>query len=101
LNYSEESICDIEEPSFDIFKLDKAVGQENTLSTISSYIFITMGLYSFINYSNFENFVDLITKGYGRKNPYHTDLHAADVEQTCYIFLKYGDIKEVIIYFKL
>lgn len=95
INFPEDCILAIEDPEFDIFQLDKTVGKENTLSTISCYIFITMGLYSFINYSNFENFIDYITKGYSRQNPYHTDLHAADVEQTCYIFLKYGHIKEV------
>jgi hypothetical protein len=98
LNYSEDYISDIEQQSFNIFLLDNAVGKENTLSTISSFIFITMGLYSLINYSNFENFVEQITKGYGRKNPYHTDLHAADVEQTCFIYLIHGQVKEVNIY---
>jgi hypothetical protein len=55
-----------------------------------------MGLYSIIDYTKFENFIEHIAKGYYRKNPYHTDLHAADVEQTSYILLKYGNLIEVV-----
>jgi hypothetical protein len=71
LDFSEECIITIEEPTFDIFKLESEVGKENTLSTVSCYIFISLGLYSIINYSNFENFLQEITKGYSRSNPYH------------------------------
>ena len=95
INFSEECISSIEDPSFNIHKLEEAVGQENTLSTVSCYIFISLGLYSMINYSYFENFIAEITKGYYRSNPYHNDLHAADVEQTCYLYLICGNVKEV------
>jgi hypothetical protein len=71
LNFSEDCIVLIENPNFDIFKLEKEVGQENTLSTISCYIFITMGLYSIVNYNNFETFLQAITKGYNRTSAYH------------------------------
>ncbi len=71
LNISEESFKNIEEPTFDIFKLEDEVGKENILSTVSCYIFITQGLYSCINYNTFENFLSSITRGYTRNNPYH------------------------------
>lgn len=71
LDFSEECIITIEEPTFDIFKLEGEVGKDNTLSTVSCYIFISLGLYSVINYNNFENFLQQITKGYTRANPYH------------------------------
>lgn len=100
LDVNEDVIMSIDSPEFDIFQLEKVVGKENTLSTVSCYIFITNGLYSIINYTNFENFLDLITNGYDRKNPYHNDLHAADVEQTCYMYLKYGSLREVINYYR-
>ena len=96
LNFSEDSIVTIQETTFDVFQLEKSIGKDNTLSTISCYIFIEMGLYSIINYSNFENFIELIRKGYNRKNSYHTDLHAADVQQTCYLFFRYGGLKDVL-----
>ena len=72
LDFSEECIISIENPTFDIFKLEEEVGKENTLSTVSCYIFISLGLYSVINYNNFENFLHGITKGYSRKSSYHT-----------------------------
>jgi hypothetical protein len=67
----ESSIITIEDPSFDIFKLEDEVGQEHTLSTVSCYIFTSMGLYSMIDYEKFEHFIKAITKGYTRDNPYH------------------------------
>ena len=77
--FSEESINKIETQEFNIFKLEEEVGAENTLSVISCYIFNSNNLYSYFNYNKFENFLQAITKGYNRENPYHTDLHAADV----------------------
>jgi hypothetical protein len=71
IDFPEECIITIEEPTFDIFKLENEVGKENTLSTVSCYIFSTMGLYSIINYAKFENFLQVITKGYTRNNHYH------------------------------
>jgi hypothetical protein len=71
LSFSESCIASIETSIFDIFKLEDEVGQENTLSTVSCYIFTTMGLYSLIQYEKFENFIHAITKGYSRNNPYH------------------------------
>lgn len=71
LDFSEECFATIDKPTFDIFKLEKEVGEENSLSTVTCYIFITMGLYSHINYNNLENFLHAITKGYTRKNSYH------------------------------
>jgi hypothetical protein len=85
----------IDRPEFNIFLFDEQVGKENTLSMISCYIFLNLGLYSIIQYENFENFLEVIVKGYSRNNPYHNDLHAADVEQTCYIYQRYGNMKEV------
>jgi hypothetical protein len=94
INFSET--CTIDDYRFDIFELEKVVGKENTLSTVSCFIFLNMNLYSKISYTNFENFIELIRRGYSRENSYHTDLHAADVEQTCYTFFKYGGLKEAL-----
>ena len=58
--YSESSASAIEEPSFNIFELNDVGGRDNTLSTITCYIFITHGLYSFVNYEKFENFIYVI-----------------------------------------
>jgi hypothetical protein len=72
LNYSEDAINTIEEPTFDIFKLESEVGAENILSTVSCYIFTNLGFYSLIKYDRFEAFIQEIAKGYIRSNPYHT-----------------------------
>jgi hypothetical protein len=71
LDLKEETIATIELPHFNIFQLESEVGKENTLSTVSCYIFITLGLYSVISYSHFENFLHAIAKGYTRNNTYH------------------------------
>ena len=96
VSFSDESISKIETPLFNIFKLENEVGPENTLSVISCYLFTTYGLYSLIKYEKFEKFIQSVTKGYNRANPYHTDLHAADIAQTCMIIMKYGKIKELL-----
>lgn len=96
ITFSEESINKIETPDFNIFKLEEEVGAENTLSVVGCYIFTSYGLYSIIKYNKFEKFVQEITRGYIRSNPYHNDLHAADVTQTCMIYLKYAKIKEFL-----
>lgn len=92
LNINQAILQDIDKPTFDLFKLDDEVGKENTLSVIGFYIFTIYGFYDLIKYSKFENFLQGITKGYIRKNPYHNDLHAADITHTCMIYLKYGGI---------
>ncbi len=71
ITISDEMISQIEESYFNIFDLEKEVGENNILSTIICYVFSSMGFYSFINYSKFENFIHEITNGYNRKNPYH------------------------------
>lgn len=68
---SEKTVSTIDDPDFDIFKLEKEVGAENTLTVVGSYIYSVNGFYSFINHKKFEKYINLITKGYIRENPYH------------------------------
>ena len=84
----------IEEQDFDIFDFDKNVGKQNTLFLIGNYIFIKFSLNSVIKKDKFNNWCRKITEGYTRKNPYHSDLHAADITQTCLIYLLHGKINE-------
>ena len=95
ITFAEETISTIETQEFNIFKLEEEVGPENTLSIIGCYILTSYGLYSKINYDKFEKFIQAITKGYNRENPYHTDLHAADVTQTCLVYIKQAKMKEL------
>ena len=83
----------IENQNFDIFELDKKTSK-NSLILIGCYIFNRYGFNNIMNYSMFQNWCHKIAVGYGRKNPYHTDLHAGDVTQSCFVFFKIGKINE-------
>ena len=84
----------IETEDFNIFEVDKK-SSGNTLVLISCYIFNRFGFHNLIKYSNFENWCSAIASGYNRKNPYHTDLHAGDITQTCLVYFKIGKINEI------
>ena len=100
LDIPEELIDLIEEPTFSIFKLDQKVGRENTLGVIGYHIFNAYGFYTLIKYPIFENFIKAVSLGYIRKNPYHNDLHAGDVTQTCMtLFNKLKIFKHELIFF--
>ena len=96
INYS-----NIENKDFDIFELEKNVGRENVLFIIGNYLFNKLSFSSVIKLDKFNNWCKKIAIGYNRKNPYHNDLHAADVTQTSYIHLTYGKINEKIKFNKI
>ena len=100
-NYSlyEKNLNDefnIDDKDFNIFEFDKSVGRENTLVLIGKYIFNYFDFEEIINQSKFNNWCKKISEGYNRNNSYHTDLHAADITHTSYIFFKEGLINEII-----
>ena len=88
ISLSADVVSHIERSDFNIFLLENSVGQDNTLAFVSCYIFTTHNFYSIIHYHKFENFIRAVTHGYTRSNPYHNDLHAADVTQTCMSYIK-------------
>ena len=85
----------IETENFDIFELDNKVGRSNVLPLIGYYIFNRFGFHDIINYNKYEKWIKKIDEGYYRTNSYHTNIHAADVTQTCLIYLKLGKIDEI------
>ena len=95
INFPSELIDDIEDPSFDIFSLESYISH-NTLPCISIYVFNLYGFYTLINYKTFEKFITKIAKGYIHSNPYHNDIHAADVTQTCMMFFQNGNINNIL-----
>ena len=95
LNDNSEILNTIETTNFNIFNLDDKIGKENTLSLIGYYIFNRFGFYNIINYNNFEKWCKKISEGYLRINPYHTDLHAADITHTCLLYFKIGKVNEI------
>ena len=92
-NFDISLLSNIESDDFDIFELEQKASKK-ILSLIGYYIFNRFGFHNIIKYSKFENWCKKITEGYNRKNPYHTDLHAADITQTCLIFFKIGKVNE-------
>ena len=82
----------IESKDFNIFNFESEVGQENTLYLIGLYIFKKYEFSKIIKGNNFINWSKKIAAGYSRKNPYHNDLHGADVTQTCFVSLLQKDV---------
>ena len=95
LKENPDILLNIETIYFDIINLDNKIGKENTLSLIGYYIFNRFGFYDIINYNKFEKWCKKISEGYIRANPYHTDLHAADITHTCLIYFKIGKVNEI------
>ena len=96
MNRINEELLDFESPNFNIFKLENKVGRDNILPVISTYIFSTLGLFSIIDYVKFEPFIFRVASGYNRDNPYHTDLHAADICQSLLVYYIFGNIQKVL-----
>lgn len=71
IKYNENHLALMETINFDIFLLEKEVGQRHILPTIAVYILQTNGYYNIIDPDNFDNFIYAIVDGYDRKNPYH------------------------------
>ena len=89
-------IFNIDEKDFDIINFDSKVGKENTLVLIGKYIFNYFNFGEIINMTKFENWCQKITEGYNRSNSYHTDLHAADITHTSFIYFKIGLVNDII-----
>ena len=86
----------IDDKDFDIFEFEKKVGKENTLSLIGNYIFKYFSFEEILNHTKYQNWCQKISEGYNRNNFYHTDLHAADIVHTSFIYFKEGLINEII-----
>lgn len=87
-----EDELDFSSSKFNIFKFVEKIGRENILPVMSFYIFDDYDLFSEVKYERFEQFVLKISQGYRRENPYHTDLHAADLIQSLYVYLSCTDM---------
>jgi len=94
--YNEDIMDSINKKDFDIFKYEKELGRDNILSSLTFQIFFNFDLYTLINLEKMENFIFKIRDGYVKTNPYHHDLHAADVLQTCYSIIVHSNIREIL-----
>ena len=89
-------LYNIDDKDFNIFEFEQKVGRENTLPLIGKYVFDYFNFGEIINQNKYNNWCKRIAEGYNRNNSYHTDLHAADVTHTSYIYFKEGLINEII-----
>lgn len=91
----EESIKDLTDKNFDIFEFSKIVGRERVLPSVGILAFQTSKTIDYLNTLNLTPFLEKIRNGYKETNPYHNDLHGADVCQTVAQYLCYNQ-NEVI-----
>ena len=96
MNRINEDLLDFESPNFNIFKLEEKVGRDNILPVTTTYVFASLGLFSIIDYTKFEPFIFRVASGYRRQNPYHTDLHAADMVQSLLVYSLYGNLQKLL-----
>ena len=96
MNRINEDLLDFESPNFNIFKLEEKVGRDNILPVTTTYVFASLGLFSIIDYTKFEPFIFRVASGYHRQNPYHTDLHAADMVQSLLVYSLYGNLQKIL-----
>ncbi len=80
--------------SFDIFEFEKLVGRKRLLPSVAYFILQKNNAFDYIDEEMFENFIGKIRDGYRTANPYHNDMHAADVLQMCSFMLAHG-LREV------
>jgi hypothetical protein len=83
----EEDVKDILEKDFNIFEFEKSIGRENVLSTIAMFSFQLSKTLDLLNFFNITQFLDKLRTGYKETNPYHNDLHGADVCQTVLLYI--------------
>lgn len=82
----------LNDKDFDIFDFNAKVGRENTLELVGRYIYDYFDFSEIINKTKYNNWCRKISEGYNRNNFYHTDLHAADITHTSFIYFKEGTI---------
>ena len=86
----------IESEKFNIFEFEKKIGKKNILPVTSIYIFNHHELFDLIPYEKFEHFAYEISQGYHRENPYHTDLHAADMLQSIFVYNIHSNLEDTL-----
>jgi len=85
---------------FNMFELDDLTNG-NCLYYFTLNLFNSHNFFQFIDETIFKDFILFIKKGYSRENPYHNDIHAADVLQTCFAIVENGKLATVILKSKI
>ena len=75
----------------------KKICKEKTLNHIAYEILSNFKFFDYlIDEKILKNFMKEIAENYGVDNPYHNDLHGADVMQTMYVIMTKGKMQEVM-----
>jgi len=85
----------VESFEFNVFELDKLVGKNTIVYTVNEVFDRYSELIALVDEKNLKNFLTYVSQNYYRTNPYHNDLHGADVFQTTYVVLMKGNIVDV------
>lgn len=94
LSFCYNSLEDIDDLQFNIFNHSKSLGK-SLLKSISYEIFNREGYFNdLLSAREYNCFIQEVTDGYNKNNPYHNDLHAADVLQTVYCMIVHGNIEK-------
>lgn len=82
--------------NFSVLDAEKVIGRDKVLPLIAFHIFQQHNIFETtpIDENAFVSFVSHIRKGYVKENPYHNDLHAADVLQMCHFMVSTGGIQK-------
>jgi len=94
LNDYSELVLSIDSLNFSPFEFMKAFEREKTLPLITYLILKLHDGFTIIDESAFALFIENIRSGYKQDNPFHNDLHAADVLQMCHFMLTQGGLKD-------
>lgn len=79
---------------FDVFRFDE-ITKNKSLFYFTYELFANYNFFSFVEEQNFKEFISAIKKGYTRSNPYHNDIHALDVLQSCLAIVDNGKLAKV------
>jgi len=79
---------------FDVFRFDE-ITKNKSLFYFTHELFSNYNFFSLIEEEAFKEFIFTIKKGYSRSNPYHNDIHAVDVLQSCFAILDNGKLASV------
>ena len=88
----------IDSENFNVSEAETILGRDKVLPVIAFHIFQKHGIFSStaIDENAFVAFISEIRKGYVKDNPYHNDVHAADVLQMCHFLLTKGGVQKAI-----
>ena len=90
-------LCTINTPTFSIIESENRLGRTKVLPLVAYKVFEENDIFTKtqIDENAFVAFISEIRKGY-MDNPYHNEVHAADVLQMCHYIVNQGGAREIL-----